>query len=255
MKKAVLNLLLLAAAAAFVLVLLLLGALQRQNRQMQTCTGLQVEFADDYNFVTEEDVKGYMDSFYGPYVGQRIDSVNLTRIERILDVQSAVLKSEAYMTGDGMLNIRITQRMPVVRFQKGGSGFYVDERGCVFPLQGKFTSLVPVIDGNIPVFYQEGYKGMLEDGKLAAWMQDVLAMVSFMNGHRMWAEDIAQISVDGNGDLVLVPREGKEKFIFGTPDNYEKKFARIEKYYQYVRPQKEYTTVNVKYDGQIICKN
>lgn len=254
MKKSVRNLLLVFASLAFVLALLLLGALQRQERLQQTCTGLQVEFADDYNFVTEDDVKGYLERFYGPYIGQRVDSVNLSKIERILDVQSAVLKSEAYLRGD-VLNIRVTQRMPVVRFQKGGSGFYVDARGCVFPLQGNFTSLVPVIDGDVPIIYQEGYKGMLEDGKEAAWMQDVLAMVGYMTGHRLWAENIVQISVDGNGDLVLVPREGKEKFVFGSPAGYEKKFARIERYYQYIRPQKEYTTVNVKYDGQIICKN
>ena len=254
MKKAVRNLLFLLAGAVLVLGLLLLGAAQRQNRQLLTCTGLQVVFADDYNFVTEEDVKGYLNNFYGPYIGQRIDSVNLARIEKILDVQSAVLKSEAWTTGDGMLNIRISQRVPVVRFQKGGSGFYVDERGCVFPLQGNFTSLVPVIDGNVPIFYQEGYKGTLE-GREAAWMQDVLGLVAYMTTHRLWAENIVQISVDGDGDLVLVPREGKEKFVFGSPAGYEEKFARIEKYYQYIRPQKEYTTVNVKYNGQIICKN
>lgn len=28
-------------------------------------------------------------------------------------------------------------------------------------------------------------------------------------------EDIVQISVSGNGDIIMVPREGKEKFIFG----------------------------------------
>ena len=81
MKKAVRNILFLLALAVLVLGLLLLGAAQRQGRQLLTCTGLQVEFADDYNFVTEDDVKGYLDSFYGPYIGQRIDSVNLARIE------------------------------------------------------------------------------------------------------------------------------------------------------------------------------
>ena len=202
-----------AVLAALVALCALIHAGTARERALRTCEGIRVDYADGYRFVSEEDIKDYLDKYYGAYIGQRLDSIGLHKVEAILDVQSAILKSEAYVTDDGMLNIRITQRMPVVRFQKGSSGFYVDGRGCVFPLQGNFTSLVPVIDGDIPIYYREGYKGTLEDGKEAAWMQDVLALVGYMTTHRLWAENIVQISVDGDGDLVLVPREGKEKFI------------------------------------------
>ena len=55
----------------------------------------------------------------------------------------------------------------------------------------------------------------------------------------------------------MVPRTGKEKFIFGSPHDWQDKFARMERYYRYIAPAKEegwYSTVNVKYPGQIICR-
>ena len=49
----------------------------------------------------------------------------------------------------------------------------------------------------------------------------------------------------------------KEKFIIGSPDGFREKFGRIEDYYRYVRNRKEegyYSTVDVSYEGQIVCR-
>lgn len=229
----------------------------KNHRRTVMCEGLRVEFSDNFNFVTEDDIKAYIERNYGSYIGQRLDSVDLARIEKILDVQSAILKSEAYTTEDGMLNVMIAQREPVLRFQKHEIGFYMDERGYIFPLQDNYTSHVTVIDGDIPVSYTPGYKGEASSEKEARWLKGVLAMTKYMAKSKIWSENISQISVNDAGDIVLVPREGKEKFIIGSPSGYEEKLSKIEKYYQYIKPAKEddwYTIVNVKYNGQIICR-
>ena len=68
---------------------------------------------------------------------------------------------------------------------------------------------------------------------------------------------MGQISVRKDGNLVLVPREGSERFVFGTPTDIEAKFGRIRQYYESVAPSREtpYKTVDVRFDGQIICRN
>ena len=231
-----------------------LGRVAAGQRHLQTCEGLQVEFADDLSFVSREDVKGYIEKNYGAFNGQRLDSMNLKGIEDMLDAQSAVLKSEVFTTDDGILHARISQREPVVRFQKGSDGFYIDGRGFIFPLQDNYTSNVPIIDGDIPVFFANGYKGEAKIEREALWLQGVLSMVDYMQKSKVWAANIVQMHVDSHGDLILVPREGQEVFIFGDPHDARKKFGRIEKYYQYIQPENDYKTVNVKYAGQIICR-
>ena len=243
--------------AALVVVFMAICAGRSHKRSLLTCEGVRVCFADDYRFVTEEDVKGYLDKYYGAYIGQRIDSIRLHKVEEILDVQSAILKSEAYTTDDGMLNISITQREPVVRFQKEDTGFYADEKGFIFPLQENYTSHVQIIDGNIPVSFSEGFKGQPQSEKEQQWMQGVLELLKCMEKSKVWSENIVQMHVDENGDLVMIPRSGNERFIFGSPFDAEAKFDRMAGYYRYILPEKGegfYRTVNVKFDNQIVCK-
>lgn len=257
MRKPVRYIISTATLLAVLLLCVFVRAKARENRQLLTCDGIKVEYADDYRFVTEDDIKAYLDESYGPYIGQRLDSIRLDRIERTLDERSAISSSQAYTTDDRLLHIRITQMEPVVRFQMGERGFYADARGHMFPLQSNYTSHVPVIDGNIPIDCPDGYKGAPRTDKEKAWMDGVMSMLSYMGKSKVWQENIVQIHVDGDGNIVMVPREGKERFIFGSPFDAEAKFGRMERYYRSIVPAKGegyYSTVNVQFDNQIVCK-
>ena len=223
------------------------------------CTGLKVVIADSSvnRFVSAADVKKFLDKEYGEYVGRPADSLDLCRIEKIVDSRSAVLKSQAYMTRDGKLNITVTQRTPAVRFQKSDGGFYADTEGWVFPLQSSYSSRVPVIDGDIPLKANTGYKGKIDDPKEQKWFTDILNVINYMESSKVWKDKIVQITVYDGGELKMVPRSGKEIFMFGQPVNIEDKFRRMEMYYTSIVPAKGsglYSTVSVEYDGQIVCR-
>lgn len=223
------------------------------------CTGLNVVIADSSinRFVSKADVKKFLDKEYGEYVGMLLDSIDLAKVEKIIDGRSAVNKSEAYTTRDGMLNVKVTQRTPVVRFQKSDGGFYADAEGFLFPLQSSYASRVQVIDGDIPLKANSGYKGEITDEKERAWLGKVLDLVNYMENSRTWKDKIVQITVCDGGELIMVPREGTERFHFGQPDEIQEKFRKMEKYYTAVVPakgEKEYSVVNLEYDGQIVCR-
>ena len=137
------------------------------------------------------------------------------------------------------------------------AGFYADSQGFIFPLQDNYTSRVPIIDGEIPISFESGYKGEPKTEAEKDWLSKVIKLVGFIQGSRTWSDNISQISVRSNGDLVMVPRHGKETFIFGQPVDIEDKFSRIGKYYTTIVPEKGegyYSTVNVKFKGQIVCR-
>ena len=72
-----------------------------------------------------------------------------------------------------------------------------------------------------------------------------------------WEENIRNINVREDGNLVLVPAEGREKFIFGPPVRIAEKFSLMERYYTAVAPSKEggyYSTVDLRYKGQLVCR-
>ena len=257
MKKGIRITLIVTAICALALVFfVILGMNGRRTRQI-TCAGVRVELTDDFNFVTQKDIEGYLKKEYGAYIGQRLDSVDLAKVERILDGKSAILKAEAYTSPDGFLNVKIRQREPVVRFQKADNGFYADREGFLFPLQRNYTSMVPIVDGALPMNVERGYKGKPRTDPEKEWLAGVTDLVNFMQESETWAENFCQITVKDNGDLVMIPREGKERFIFGPPADIDGKFDRISRYYTTILPEKGagyYSTVNVKYNGQIVCR-
>lgn len=229
----------------------------KASRAPLKCTGIDVVIIDslDNDFVSEEDVKKFLDKEYGQYIGQPIDSLDLYRIEKIIDGRSAVLKSEAYVTKNGILNINVTQRKPIVRFQKQGGGFYADIDGFVFPLQSSYASYVHIVDGDIPVNMKSGHKGTIENPEEKQWFDKMMNVIRFIEGNTTWKDRIVQIHIENGGEMVLIAREGKERFIFGQPVNIKDKFDRMEKYYTAIAPQgREYNSVSLKYDGQIVCR-
>lgn len=231
----------------------------KAHRAPLKCTGLEVVVTDSLvnDFVSAADVRKFIGKEYGEYMGIHLDSLDLARIEKIVDGRSAVMKSQAYVTRDGILHVSVTQRKPVVRFQKQEGGFYADAEGFVFPLQSSYASHVHIVDGEIPVSMKSGHKGQIEDPVQKAWFDKVMNVIRFMDQSKTWNERIVQIHVSNGGELTLIPRKGKERFIFGQPVDIEEKFGKMEKYYSAIafrKGQDHYSEVNVEYKGQIVCR-
>ena len=240
--------------ALFIAVWVISSGMATSRRRGKTCQGIKVEIADslERRFVAKEDVKEWMQD-YGVYIGLPLDSVRLDRIETIMDSRSAVRKSQAWLTEDGYIHIALTQREPIVRFQDGNNGYYADASGFIFPLQSRFTVRVPIVDGALPLKVERGYKGDRCDDE---WLMKMIGMVNYMKGS-VWEGIISQISVNTDGDLVLIPREGKERFLFGSPDRAADKFRLVRRYYESIRPNNaegKYSLVDVRQERQIVCR-
>ena len=228
----------------------------RSERSGLSCTDIVVHFNDSLEFVSDQDVRECISTLYGPFLGKQLDSIGLGRIEEILEAQSAVRKSEAWVTDDGILHVGITQRAPAVRFQNGESGFYVDDRGFIFPLHSRYTADVPLVEGAIPVNVEEGFKGEAPTEAERQWIREMIDFTGYVSGSERWNGFFSTVEVKSNGDIELRPVEGEETFIFGAPHSIAEKFDRIDKYYSYILPAKGncYKTINIKYKGQIICR-
>lgn len=228
----------------------------REGRASLLCREMEVTFLDSLGFVSKEDVRSYLQKEYGAYIGQVLDSVRLGRIEEIIESESAVSDCEAWVTDDGLLHISIKQRKPAVRFLNGDKGFYVDDGGYVFPLHPDYTADVPTVEGAAPVAVEEGFRGVIPPGKGREWIERIIRLTAYMQDTGEWKKTYDRIAVSEEGDVVLLPVRGDERFIFGQPDLIEDKFSRIHKYYSHIKAAKGgiYGTVNVKYKGQIICR-
>ncbi len=220
------------------------------------CRGVEVTVRDSSanRFVSGNDVKRILSAAYGSFDGVFADSLDLVAMETLIEGKSVIRDCEAYVTRDGKLNLDITQRTPAVRFQDAANGWYADADGYIFPLQRSHTSMVPVVDGDFPVTVPRGFKGPVENPQQREWLMRVVGMVEYMNSNG-WGNRISQIHVSRNGEVRLIPTEGNERFVFGQPVDIRGKFAKIEKYYRMIRPlAKKYREIDLRFDGQIVCR-
>ena len=254
----ILGLLLTAACAA---VWVLTTGMARRELLTRTCQGkgkLQVTVTDslERRFVARADVQEWLDKEYGAYAGLPLDSVDLTRIEKLICSHSAVRDCEAWITDDGVLHVELSQRQPVIRLEDGQNACYADETGFLFPLQSRGSVKVPVVSGKIPFPVQKGFKGHLEEPDKARWLGQVIDLFQYMEG-TVWEKDIRKVTVRGNGELVLYPVQGKEEFLFGPPVRIPEKFHLLTAYYRSVAPGKDpgyYSKVDLRYRKQLVCK-
>ncbi len=234
----------------------LLGSVRGQRRLL-ACESLSVEFMDSLKFVTADDIQRHIARNYGNYVGQRLDSLGLRKIEELVESRGPVVRCEAWADNKGVLHVAIWQRAPVLRFSYPGGGYYVDRNGYVFPLHDSFDADVRTVGGAIPYRPAASFRGQPEDEQTRNWINDMIALDRYIRSSRSFRGIVDSVFVRKDGDVAIKLKGGDEQFIIGDPDSPGRKFSKIEKYYTHIAPSKGkgyYKTVNLKYKNQIICR-
>lgn len=242
MKKGVKYLIAALSLALLLCVCALVDNAAAARRHLVTCNNVEIRLRDTLNLLAEDDIRAFLDRSCPALIGQRIDSIRLYQLEKTLETRSAVRTAEAWTTADGVLHIDITQRDPAARLVYGTDSFYIDATGFVFPMQGNCRKSIPVFEWTVTP----------DDPA----QEPLLELVTYMERHHLTGR-FPTVRVEKDGELVLIPAEGKERFIFGKPERLQEKFAAIADYYKKITGSREdvaYRTVNVKYRGQIICR-
>lgn len=215
-----------------------------QKRHAISCSEVRVEIVDGEKFISSDEVLTYINRGYGVCRGERIDSIGLDRIERMVKDKPAVKDCQAWVTDDGLLHIQVFQREPVMRFDRKGEGYYVDKDGFIFPLCESYTAPVPVIESD------------LRKGFDSEWLEQAISLVSYISKDSRWNDRILAYEVNGEGDFVL--KGENVVFVYGDFANRNRKLSYMEKYYNQIVPSleegKQYRKVIIKYNGQIICR-
>ena len=224
----------------------------------EKCSGLRITLLDSAanRFVTRVEVESIITSYLGEIIGKQNSEINLSVIEELLNQRSAIKESEVYLYRNGTMQIDITQRRPIIRIQTKNGGFYVDETEFVFPLSDKFTSYVPIVSGNIPLNLNSNHRGKAMDD-YNKFLPKILELGMFLNSNPAWDDQIDQIYISNEGDVILTPRVGEHKIIFGDLNDISHKFEKLNAFYKNILPQEDgekYKIINLKYKNQIVCK-
>lgn len=206
------------------------------------CSSVNYTIADSLHagFITVEEADRLLRASGLYPVGRTLDQVDGLAIERALRRNSYIDSVSCYKSPNGVVNVLIEQRLPLLRvLSDNGDDYYMDQKGNLMTPQGYVADLI-VATGHI-------------DRKYAR--SELLKLGRFLHADPFWNAQVEQIHVLPNHHLRLVPRVGGHTIEFGTADSISQKFRNLYTFYEKVLPQvgwNKYTEISVEHVTQIV---
>lgn len=133
----------------FGVVLFLYSFAQHRNGDRKLKKSMVVFVGENAIFVKPETVNKLLIENKKDASSIRKDELDLNKIEKILDTQEMIEKSDVFVSIDGVLKAVVKQKTPIARIYDGDRSFYIDYEGNEMPLSDNFTARVPLVSGAI----------------------------------------------------------------------------------------------------------
>lgn len=240
----------------------LLGFVGSKKNSM-ICTGISIDISGDssLHFFSQKELTDLIEDRNIRTYKQKISSVNLMDVEKIIREHPAIDSAEAYFTIDGVLKIRVVKREPLLRIiDLSGDSYYIDKKGKYMPVLSNFTAYVPVITGFISDPWHKYSKSVLDlnlntQQEEKAISDDLFAICSAMASDTFLSALPVQYYVNKDKDIEIIPRIGPDRILIGDKTNLTAKLESLKLFYTkafHVAGGNKYSSINIKYHNQII---
>ncbi len=221
------------------------------KRSAVVCKAVKVYIPGSQFFIDKQEVDHILQLGNYSLVGQRMDKINMHGLENTLKANPFIEYAKVYADMDGTLMIEISQRTPILRMlNRFDQDFYIDRHGLKLPLSPNFTARVLAVNG----FIDEPFGGRV-DTLRTQLAKDIFKTVDYIQKDELWNAQIAQVYVNADKEIELVPRVGNQKILLGNADSLDVKFNNLLGFYKQALPKVgwgAYKTINIKYTNQVI---
>lgn len=215
------------------------------------CTAVKVYIPGSEYFIDKQEVDHILKTNNYQLVGLRMEHINTHALENSLKANPFIEYAKVYGDMNGVLIIEISQRQPILRMlNKFDQDFYIDKNGLKIPLSPNFTARVLAVNGYI----EEPFGGKV-DSLISQVAKDVYKTVDYIRQDELWNAQIAQVFVNADKEIELIPRVGNQRILLGNADSLDVKFKNLLGFYQQALPKMgwdAYKTINIKYTNQVI---
>ncbi|NCD71378.1 cell division protein FtsQ/DivIB [Mucilaginibacter agri] len=215
------------------------------------CSDVKVYIPGSQYFIDKEEVDNILQVSSHTLIGRRIENINLHDLEKKLKANPFIEFAKVYADMDGVIKVEVSQRQPILRIMNQfDQDFYVDKHGLKIPLSGNFTARVLAANG----FIEEPF-GDKVDTMHTAIARDVFKTADFITRDSLWNAQIAEIYVNEQHEMVLIPRVGNDRILLGNADSLQTKFSNLLAFYKQGVPRvgwNTYKLINIKYANQVI---
>lgn len=244
-------------------VIALLGFVERtSDNALITALDVDVIGEEGMHFIDEASVRREVKDQGVAVEGTPLGDVDVQAIEQRLRNIPCVSNAEVYHTMDGVLHVKVRQRVPIVRvFNRDGSSFYIDSEGYTMPLNSAYTARVLVVSGDLlEPGVTHGVRSVLDNDSVMQRFHsdDIHRLAVFLHNDPFWNALIDQVYVNSAGEFELIPKIGAQRVLIGDGSELAERFAKLKVFYQKGIPQadwRRYARIDLRFADQIVCTN
>jgi cell division protein FtsQ len=205
------------------------------------------------HLISEKEVTQILNLAAGMTISKsNIKSLNIRKLEERLKKDKRIERADLYFDSKNRLNVKIVQKSPVVRVSDVyGNEYYLDHNGGRVPVTKGSAVRVALLTGVTDTFGTN----ILASEKPRK-LRDAFKVMQYVSGDPFLSALIEQahIDQDSTGDLILIPKIGREKLVFGDARDMEMKFDNLKIFYRDGMPKlgwSRYKKLNLKITNQI----
>jgi cell division protein FtsQ len=168
-----------------------------------------------------------------------LGNMDVANVERVLNRNSFIEKSEVFQDINGTMHIQINQETPVARINTGVDEYYLSEHLTKVPLSPLYSAEVMLVGGPIEEEDFEGLKNLVE----------VISADKLLKNH------IIGVKKQGPNSFILLVNKGDYIIEFGALNNFDSKFNNLKLFYdQYLGKVglNYYEKINLRFNNQIV---
>ena len=224
----------------FVLVIFLFSFTSKRNENRKLKKSVILFVGNTEPFVKQETVnKLLIENNEGVSSIQKVN-LDLNKLEKTLNAQEMIEKSDVYVSIDGVLKAVVRQKTPIARIFDNEGSFYIDYEGNRMPLSTNFTARVPLVSGGINKNNNE----------------DLAQLLRIIHDDPFLKKNIIGIEIMPNGSLKMHNRNFDFQIDFGKLINMEHKFKNYKAFFQKAVLDSslyKYKKIDLRFTEQVVC--
>jgi cell division protein FtsQ len=224
----------------FILVVFLFSFTSKRNENRKLTKSVVVFVGDNSLFLKQETVNKLLIENKKDASSIQKDKLDLNKLERTLDSQEMIEKSDVFVSIDGVLKAVVKQKTPIARVFDGNRSFYIDYEGSVMPLSDNFTARVPLVSGVINKKNSEG----------------LVRLFRMIYSDDFLKKNIIGIEIMPSGSLKMLNRNFNYQIDFGRMMNVERKFNNYKAFFQKAVLDSslyKYKKIDLRFTQQVVC--
>lgn len=224
----------------FALVVFLFSFTSSQNKNRKLRKSVVVFVGDNAPFVDSETVNKLLIENKKDAQSIGKDKLDLNKLEKALNTQEMIEKSDVFVSIDGVLKAVVKQKTPVARVFEGDDSFYIDYEGNTMPLSTNFTARVPIVSGEIN----------RKDSK------DLAELFRIIHDDAFLKKNIIGVQIMPNRSLLMLSRNYNYKIDFGRAIKIKAKFNNYKAVFQKAvldSSLNKYKIIDLRFTHQVVC--